>query len=88
MNACCNRPQKGDRQLPALYPSDYDLNSASRSGKRGWVPISPGRTDASQKQTDENSFAVLEATADGLAQLRPKRTNWLQVDVQNATDDS
>ncbi|MEE2753051.1 MAG: catalase/peroxidase HPI [Candidatus Latescibacterota bacterium] len=29
------------------------------------VPFSPGRTDASQEQTDEDSFAVLEPTADG-----------------------
>jgi catalase-peroxidase len=29
------------------------------------VPFSPGRTDASQEQTDVDSFAVLEPTADG-----------------------
>ena len=29
------------------------------------VPFSPGRTDASQDQTDVDSFAVLEPTADG-----------------------
>jgi len=29
------------------------------------VPFSPGRTDASQKQTDAHSFAVLEPAADG-----------------------
>jgi catalase-peroxidase len=29
------------------------------------VPFSPGRTDASQEQTDAASFAVLEPTADG-----------------------
>lgn len=29
------------------------------------VPFAPGRTDASQDQTDVNSFAVLEPTADG-----------------------
>jgi catalase-peroxidase len=29
------------------------------------VPFSPGRTDASQEQTDAHSFAVLEPAADG-----------------------
>jgi catalase-peroxidase len=29
------------------------------------VPFSPGRTDASQEQTDVDSFAVLEPSADG-----------------------
>jgi catalase-peroxidase len=29
------------------------------------VPFSPGRTDAAQEQTDVDSFAVLELTADG-----------------------
>jgi catalase-peroxidase len=29
------------------------------------VPFTPGRTDASQEQTDVQSFAVLEPTADG-----------------------
>jgi catalase-peroxidase len=29
------------------------------------VPFTPGRTDASQEQTDVHSFAVLEPTADG-----------------------
>ena len=29
------------------------------------VPFTPGRTDASQEQTDEQSFAVLEPVADG-----------------------
>jgi catalase-peroxidase len=36
------------------------------------VPFSPGRTDASQEQTDVNSFAVLEPAYDGFRNyLRP-----------------
>ncbi|MGR8918389.1 MAG: catalase/peroxidase HPI [Gammaproteobacteria bacterium] len=38
--------------------------SAKRAGFTIEVPFTPGRTDASQEQTDVNSFAVLEPTAD------------------------
>jgi len=39
--------------------------AASKAGHAVKVPFSPGRTDASQEQTDAASFAVLEPTADG-----------------------
>jgi catalase-peroxidase len=39
--------------------------AAKRAGHNVKVPFSPGRTDASQNQTDVHSFAVLEPTADG-----------------------
>ena len=39
--------------------------AAKRAGHKVTVPFSPGRTDASQEQTDVHSFAVLEPHADG-----------------------
>ena len=39
--------------------------AAKNAGHEVQVPFSPGRTDASQEQTDVDSFAVLEPTADG-----------------------
>ncbi len=39
--------------------------AAKKAGHDVTVPFSPGRTDASQDQTDVHSFAVLESTADG-----------------------
>ena len=39
--------------------------AASRAGLDVKVPFTPGRTDASQEQTDVDSFALLEPTADG-----------------------
>ncbi|MFZ0050401.1 MAG: catalase/peroxidase HPI, partial [Desulfobaccales bacterium] len=39
--------------------------AAKNAGHNVTVPFSPGRTDASQEQTDVRSFAVLEPAADG-----------------------
>jgi catalase-peroxidase len=46
--------------------------AAKKAGHDVKVPFSPGRTDASQEQTDIHSFAVLEPIADGFRNyLRP-----------------
>ena len=48
--------------------------AAKDAGHDVKVPFSPGRTDASQEQTDVDSFAVLEPAADGFR-------NYLRSDV-------
>jgi catalase-peroxidase len=46
--------------------------AAKKAGHNVAVPFSPGRTDASQEQTDVQSFAVLEPAAEGFRNyLRP-----------------
>jgi catalase-peroxidase len=44
--------------------------AAKSAGHDVRVPFRPGRTDASQEQTDVESFAVLEPTADGFRHYR------------------
>jgi catalase-peroxidase len=46
--------------------------AANKGGRDVKVPFSPGRTDASQDQTDVESFAVLEPMADGFRNYAKK----------------
>jgi len=44
-----------------------------KTGKTITVPFAPGRTDATQEQTDAASFAVLEPLADGFRNYQKKK---------------
>ena len=47
--------------------------AARNAGQTVTVPFAPGRTDATQKQTDVDSFAVLEPKADGFRNYQKSR---------------
>jgi catalase-peroxidase len=50
-------------------------NAAKDAGRNVEVPFTPGRTDASQEQTDVESFEVLEPRADGFRNYLEVRFN-------------
>ena len=54
--------------------------AARNAGHDVQVPFTPGRTDASPEWTDEESFAVLEPTADGFR-------NYLQAGQEGTSED-
>ena len=65
-----NRTQSGDKRvsladLIVLGGAAAIEQAAKAGGQAVSVPFTPGRTDASQAQTDVASFAVLEPAADG-----------------------
>ena len=47
--------------------------AAKKAGRDITVPFSPGRTDASQEQTDVDSFGILEPCADGFRNYLKKK---------------
>jgi catalase-peroxidase len=71
--------------------------AAKEAGQDIQVPFTPGRTDASQEQTDVVSFAALEPTADGFrnyystdqrrspAEMLVDKANLLTLDVPEMT---
>ena len=65
-----NRPQNGGKRvsladLIVLAGCAGVEQAARNAGHDVHVPFAPGRTDATEEWTDEESFAVLEPTADG-----------------------
>ena len=65
-----NRSQSGGKRvsladLIVLGGCAAVEQAAKNAGYNVTVPFAPGRTDASQEQTDVDSFAALEPTADG-----------------------
>jgi len=65
-----NRAQSGNKKVSLadliVLGGDAAVEAAAKKvGHEVTVPFSPGRTDASQEQTDAHSFAVLEPSADG-----------------------
>ena len=80
-----NSPQTGGKQISLadliVLAGCAGVEQAARNaGHDAQVPFAPGRTDASQEWTDEESFAVLEPAADGFR-------NYLRAGQEGGADD-
>jgi catalase-peroxidase len=67
-----NANQSGDKQISiadliVLGGCTAVEKASQNAGNSSTVPFAPGRTDASQAQTDVQAFAVLEPNADGFS---------------------
>ncbi len=97
-----NRTQSGGKKISLadliVLGGDAAIEQgAKNAGYAVEVPFTPGRTDASQQQTDTVSFAVLEPTADGFrnyfgngqsrspAEMLVERANLLTLTVPEMT---
>ncbi|MBN1892093.1 MAG: catalase/peroxidase HPI [Clostridiales bacterium] len=73
-----NAAQTGDKKVSIadliVLGGCVGIEQAARNaGQEISVPFSPGRTDASEEQTDAKSFSVLEPKADGFRNYRKAR---------------
>ena len=80
-----NSPQNGGKRvsladLIVLAGCAGVEQAARNAGHDAQVPFAPGRADASQEWTDEESFAVLEPAADGFR-------NYLRAGQEGTADD-
>ena len=97
-----NKAQSGDKQvsmadLIVLGGTAAIEQAAKKAGYDIEVPFTPGRGDATQEQTDVESFATLEPTADGFrnyfsdnahlspAEMLVDRANMLNLTVPEMT---
>lgn len=71
-NAAAGDTRISMADLIVLAGSAAVEQAAEKAGHPIEVPFAPGRTDASQEQTDVESFAVLEPEADGFRNYQKK----------------
>jgi len=78
IQAAFNDAQSGDKKVSladmiVLGGCTGVEQAAKNAGVDVTVPFAPGRTDASQEQTDVEAFAVLEPAADGFTNYQKKK---------------